>query len=580
MRTLAVLLLLAMAASAAAQEREIRNADLPRDLERELLRMYDGGARRVDGPYHVRPSETVWEDLAVFGGLLRVEGRVEGDVAVVDGDVLVGPGGEVTGRVTAVGGEVRLADGAHVGGTITAFGETSRWATSAAEDRERDRGRWSGERYPDYGSARLKVRAGASYNRVEGLPIMFGPALESGGRNPLRLEALAIWRSETVGESFETDRMGYRVRAEQLLGGRGRASFGGSVFSTVDPMDRWQISDLEASLAAAVFHDDYRDHYERTGWSAFVWGEPIRGVETTLEYRDEMHGTMPAGDPWSLFDGSDVWRAQPLVAEGDLRSVVGMVEVDARDDEDDPWRGWYARLSIERPVGGRLTRPELLVVEPTGEDPVPDFFGSTEVDTDFLAGLIDLRHYMPVGWASQLGLRVVAGGRLDDGPLPSQLQHALGGLGTLPGFAAFHADCGARSAIGEYGDHRFYGGYGCDRFALGQVEYRGSLSLDFGFGDDRDRDRDRDEDGDGRWWGDDWWDDVRFDVEPEWVVFFDAGRGWAAGDPFLGPARDTGTLYDVGLGFLLDDLGLYVALPLNGGVEQEPRFFLRLGRRF
>lgn len=579
MRTLAVLLLLALAAPAAAQEQEIRNADLPRDLERELLRMYDGGARRVDGSYRVLPSETIEGDLAVFGGALIVEGRVEGDVAVVDGDVVVEPGGEVTGRVTVVGGEARLADGARVDGTITAFGETSRWAGPAdRDDREGDGGRWGRDRYADYGSARLKVRVGASYNRVEGLPIMFGPALESGGRNPLRLEALAIWRSETVGGSLETDRMGYRVRAEQLLGGRGRASVGGTVFSTVDPMDGWQIGDLEASLAAAVFHDDYRDHYERTGWSAFVWGEPIRGLEATLEYRDETHATMPAGDPWSLFDGSEVWRAQPLVAEGDLRSVAGTVEVDARDDENDPWDGWYARLSVERPVGGGLTRPELLVVEQTGEDPVPDFFGSTEVDTEFTAGLVDLRRYMPVGWASRLAFRVVAGGRLDDGPLPSQLQHALGGIGTLPGFATFHADCGARSAIGEYGDHRFYAGYGCDRFALGQIEYRGSLSLDFGFGD---RDRgDRDEGGDGHWWDDDWWNDIRVDMSPEWVVFFDAGRGWAAEDPFLGPARDTGTLYDVGLGFLVGDVGIYAALPLNGGVEQEPRFFLRLGRRF
>ena len=37
---------------------------------------------------------------------------------------------------------------------------------------------------------------------------------------------------------------------------------------------------------------------------------------------------------------------------------------------------------------------------------------------------------------------------------------------------------------------------------------------------------------------------------------------------------------DAGLGFLLGDLGIYAALPLNDDVEQEPRFFVRLGRRF
>ena len=113
----------------------------------------------------------------------------------------------------------------------------------------------------------------------------------------------------------------------------------------------------------------------------------------------------------------------------------------------------------------------------------------------------------------------------------------------------------------------FFPAYGCDRFALGQVEYRGTLSLDFGFGSPD--------------WDDDGWDDVEIDLSPTWVVFFDAARGWAYPEPaFGGGERDTGLLYDAGVGLLLGDVGIYAALPLNGDVEQEPRFFVRLGRRF
>ncbi|NIP78937.1 MAG: hypothetical protein GWM90_06950, partial [Gemmatimonadetes bacterium] len=482
---------------------------------------------RFDGAVSLPAGDVLRGDVAAVGGPFRIAGRVEGDVAMLDGDVVLEPGGEVTGSVIVVGGEVRLADDARVGGTITAYGE--QWSRWGEDERDRDRDDWPLSRWSDRGHSELTVRIGASYNRVEGLPIMFGPVVQTAGSNPLRLEALAIWRSESG--ALDSDRMGYRARAEQFLGGHRRLSVGASVYSVVDPMDRWRISDLEASLAAALFHDDYRDHYDRTGWSAFATVEPVRGVEARLEYRDEEHEALPAGDPWSLFDGGDAWRLQPMIARGTLRSLVGSLEIDRRDDDDDPYRGWLARLALERPVGGTLTRPELLLVEPTGEDPVPDFFGATEVDTDFTTGLLDVRRYMPVGYRSQLNVRVVAGGRLDDGPLPAQMQHALGGIGTLPGFATFHADCGARRAIGEYGEDRFYAGYGCDRFALGQVEYRGSLALDFGFGDPE-----RDEDD----WDDDWWHHVHLDIEPAWVVFFDAGRGWAAADRFLGPERDTG----------------------------------------
>lgn len=589
MRLFNAFLLLALTTPLAAQEEEIRRANLPPQLEWELLRMYDGAADRHDGPTTIEAQRVVRGGVAAMGGPLRVAGRIEGDVAMVDGDVVVEPEGVITGSITVIGGEVRMGEDARVGGTITAYGSSSRYA-ARGRDRDRDRDRDRPERDPDWewgddedddwwdrrrrdrwdrGHSRLTLRAGSSYNRVEGLPVMFGPVIQTAGANPLRLEALGIWRTESG--SLDTDRMGYQVKAEQFLGGDRRWGIGASVFSVVDPLDRWQISDLEASLAAVLFHNDYRDYYDRTGWSAFVRAEPVRGLEARLEYRREEHGSVPAGDPWSLFHRDDEWRSQPLMAEGDLSLVNASLELDLRDDEDDPIRGWYGRVALERPVGGSLTRPALVDVMPPYEPPVgfpDDVVPAADVDTDFTSAFVDLRRYSMVGYESQLSVRVVAGGSLTERPLPAQFQHVLGGIGTLPGFAPFfEGDCGARTAVGRRDGAEFFPSYGCDRFALAQVEYRGDLSLDFGFGDPDYHD-------------DDWWDDVRVDLSPTWVVFFDAGQGWAFEDPVLGPDRDTGVLFDAGFGFLLDKLGIYAALPLNGDVDQEPRFFLRWGRRF
>lgn len=587
MRLFNAFLLLALAAPLAAQEEEIRSANLPSQLEWELLRLYDGAAERYDGPVTIEREQVIRGPVAAMGGPLRVEGRIEGHVAMVNGDVIVEPGGAITGDVTVVGGEVRMKENARVAGTITAYGSPSRVATRKRErDRERDRdreadwewgdeedhegwGRRRGDRW-GRGYSRLTIRTGSSYNRVEGLPVMFGPVIQTAGANPLRLEALGIWRSES-GPSLDTERMGYQVKAEQFLGGSRRLSVGGSVFSVVDPLDRWQVSDLEASLAAVVFHDDYRDYYDRTGWSAFARVEPVRGVEARIGYRDEEHGSLVAGDPWTVFHRSDLWRYQPLLAEGDLQLVTGSLEVDLRNDRRDPARGFYGRLAVERPVGGSLTRPALLAVTPSADPPVGfpgNFIPATEVSTDFTSAFIDLRRYTMVGRESQLNVRVVAGGNVAEKPLPPQFQHALGGIGTLPGFSTLAVDCGARRAVGSRGTGQFFPSYGCDRFALGQVEYRGDLSLDFGFGDPHYH-----EDDDG-------WGDVVVDLSPTWVVFFNAGKGWAFEDPVLGPDRSTDVLLDAGFGFLLDKLGIYAALPLNGDVEQEPRFFLRWGRRF
>ena len=577
----ALLLLVVMAAPAVAQEQEIRSANLPRELEWQLLRMYEGDARRLTGETTIRPMEVVEGDIAAYGGPLRIAGRVTGDVALVGADLFLESGGEITGNVTVVGGEVRLADGARVGGTITSYATTTSRRVRARDRGDDDDDRWWDDdwresrrnRWEERGYSRLTLRAGSSYNRVEGLPVMFGPLIQTPGPNPLRLEALAIWRSEAGG--LDTDRMGYQVTLEQFLGGKRQVSLGASVFSQVDPLDRWQLSDLEASLAAALFHEDFRDYFDRRGWSAFARVRPLATLdelEARVEFRSEDHTSSPAGDPWSLFNGGDVWRLQPLMAEGEVRTLAGTLTLDRRDDRKDPAVGWYARIGIERPVGGSLVRPELTGVTPHGHElfpdpPVSSPLAATPIDLDFTTALVDVRRYMPVGYGSQLNLRAVGGGSLSAQALPPQFQHALGGLGTLPGFETFVIDCGARSAVGTHDDSRYFPAYGCDRFVVGQIEYRGSLSLDFGVGDPD-------------WDDDDWWDDVVIDVSPTWSVFLDAARGWGYSEPAFEGDRDTGMLYDAGVGFLLGDLGIYAALPLNGGVEQEPRFFVRLGRRF
>jgi hypothetical protein len=111
----------------------------------------------------------------------------------------------------------------------------------------------------------------------------------------------------------------------------------------------------------------------------------------------------------------------------------------------------------------------------------------------------------------------------------------------------------------------------CDRIALAQVEYRGSLNIDIG---------DWREDA-GRYIG------ARSDAS--WVMFFDAGRGWMVGTP-AGPDDEAtyadGSIpalhtfrTDIGLGFDFGGLGVYAAKSISRS-EEPVNFFLRLQRRF
>ncbi|HUH13127.1 MAG TPA: hypothetical protein VMK65_08450, partial [Longimicrobiales bacterium] len=180
----------------------------------------------------------------------------------------------------------------------------------------------------------------------------------------------------------------------------------------------------------------------------------------------------------------------------------------------------------------------------------------------FTSAFVDARHFMPVSYRATLALRALAGGALEGTALPPQMQHALGGVGSLPGYRAFQLDCGARAA-GAVGADGRYPLYGCDRVALFQAEYRGGVDIHVGEGD--------------LGHGHHHWD---MDLDFDWALFFDAGRGWAFEGADVTPRAGTRTLYDAGVGLLFgDDVGLYWAVPLSGDGGGST-FFVRLGRRF
>jgi hypothetical protein len=212
---------------------------------------------------------------------------------------------------------------------------------------------------------------------------------------------------------------------------------------------------------------------------------------------------------------------------------------------------------IVRADAWRATRVDMILPDVAGAEPVvpPASFSSP-----FAFGEIDVRQYTPLSGDGIIAVRLLGAGALVDRPLPPQFQHALGGPGSLPGYAPSAVDCGARDirlSTGEPGD--VFATYGCERIALVQAEYRGPLRLGF-WDDDKGRRSKR-----------------GAIHDPEWIIFFDAGRGWMAAED--GGSNATAMHYDAGAGFTVAGVGVYGAVPLTG--EGRPlRLFVRLGPRF
>lgn len=552
---------------------------------------------RIEGPPPPEVQEEIYdylnapEVLRIVGGTRIPAGtRIEGDVAILGG--LAEIEGEVVGRLTVVNGDLRLLEGSIVGGEILVVGgaitggETlppqvpaviythplnyRAQAGRIVPVPERNLAPSSLGTDFGFGHTRLTLRAGGSYNRVEGLPVLVGPIVRTSGSNPLALDVFAIWRSVN-GLTLGDDDLGYSFTLRQGIGGRGAFSLGATAYNEVTAIESQGFTNVETSLSTFLIHKDLRDFYEREGWSTFIEAHPSRiPLRASITFRDEEHLTPPIRSPWSLRGNERPWRPLPFSAEGRLRTLEFGLTLNTTDDAYRPSDGWWGEIRVLRQTSGQLRIPPSLPDDPDfaglGVPEDPDPMGT------FMKGTIDLRRYARVSPTSRLLLRAFAGNSLNGDPLPPQMQMAIGGEGSLPGYRRFSGDCGARSSariapLGEGEDprQRVYPSYGCDGVLLFQAELQNSFPFSWNPLPES-------------------WENSEassfFEVQPIWALTFNAGRGWAHGEVGNGHLRiDSPTRADVGVGFFLGGLGLYWSYPLSNR-EEGVNFFVRLQRRF
>ncbi len=411
----------------------------------------------------------------------------------------------------------------------------------------------------------LSINSAHTYNRVEGFPIYVGPAaraelpwgtITGDAYGILRTAQRPRWDAEHVGYSAGGElRIGHDREKEVAV------AVGGRLYDEVASVEPWQLSDGEVGLASFLFHRDYRDYYTRHGGAGYVTLDPTATVSITVSYANEEWGSRATHDPLTIVLNGTRWRPNPQLDDGVFRIAAARLQLDSRNDEDDPWAGWYAFANIERGDGQvRRFGPRTGI----GQAAVPLAAG----DITYWRGFLDVRRYNRIDPVTQLNVRAVLGGWIGGDQLPLEQRYSVGGAGSVPGFA-FRSD-------GDPGDPRVVDVAACsdrasrpagnpalcDRVALVQTELRHDLPIHL-----------------GPW---------AFGVPNNWawVLFADAGRGWLVGARDGGlhypastfPALDT-FMADVGIGIVVDPIGVYIAQAISHA-GLAPRLVVRIRQRF
>ena len=407
----------------------------------------------------------------------------------------------------------------------------------------------------------LVLSSGKTYNRVEGLPILFGPVFHDSIKSAeLNASVMGIIRS---ANSFHWDsqNLGHRVGTEVRVGrGRGYA-LGLSSYDVMTAVEPWQLPDPDAGLAALFGHRDFRDYFNRHGAKATATFNMSARSNFAFDWSDERWSSPEERHVFSVFGNGKAWRANPLTDAGRFHLAVLRANIDTRNDEENPSTGWLILAEYERGTGtitdfgltSPLTRP----------------FPSPNVT--YGRGLFDIRRYNRLSPTTTFNARLVLGGWLHGDELPLERRFSVGGIGTVPGFDFRRYDAGTVdvSQCSNGGTPPPGNPAQCERVAVGQLEYRQEMPF-FNFLNARPI----------RLRG------IGFTVEPTAVAFVDAGRGWLVGPTFADLQYTShsfprfGTFRtDVGVGLDLGLIGVYVAKAVSSSKEPA-NVFLRVHRRF
>ena len=311
--------------------------DIVAELLRLLQRLHDhpdAGRRELSRRQRVhRPAGAVPR--------LAASGRPgPGRRGVINATLYLLPGADVEGDVLVVGGRLIRSPGARHEGRERVLWDAvpvmrSPEGTLVVRERRRTLGELASARTTfQTGRVRttLLLATGGTYDRIEGLPIVFGPTFElrPSQSTVARLDLRGILRTAGEGARLSSE-FGYGIRAELRFPAGGIA---GRLYSEVAPFEDQPLSPSENGWSAFLLQRDYRDYFERRGGGGAAWVNPTRTLRFEVSLRRDRERSLRATDPWSLFRNSDRWRRNPLSDDGHYFTTGLQLDLDTRNERE------------------------------------------------------------------------------------------------------------------------------------------------------------------------------------------------------------------------------------------------------
>lgn len=366
----------------------------------------------------IQRGDTLNTNVVVKGGDLTIYGRVNGDVLVIGGDLYIRDGAYIAGNIKVINGEVNTDDDAIVVGYID---KSSSRKEKAYREEEKNFRRASTKLNANWVSETTNLDNFIfRYNRVEGLFLGAGSEKRYYWDNQ---HSYSLYGSAGYGFKSHTWRGNLGLSRQFAFDDGQLIEIEVEGHSLTDTKDDWLIGVHENTAAAILIHEDYRDYFRRDGYGINLGYATQREYFTgqlKVGYLADEYKSMENQTEWSLFGGNKLFRPNPAIDNGKMRSVLTTAGLSTVTTTIDGPEGWSVLGTVEiadKNLGGEFT---------------------------FNRYVADIRRYQPLGRYDNLNVRVRVG--TSEGGLPLQKTYEIGGLGTIQGFP-FKGEMGNRMLL-------------------------------------------------------------------------------------------------------------------------------------
>jgi hypothetical protein len=146
----------------------------------------------------------------------------------------------------------------------------------------------------------LRLTTGQTYNRIEGLPIVFGP--RSSTALPRHLHAARRAGFADGGKLLALpDDFGYSVRGDIRFNAPRGFGIGGRVYSEIRGIEEHTLPKDEIRWSAFLLQRDNRDYFDAQGIVGSLYFFPSRRLRIEANVRHEWEGSVRATDPGLCF---------------------------------------------------------------------------------------------------------------------------------------------------------------------------------------------------------------------------------------------------------------------------------------